>query len=276
MKTGLFVGLAVAERPAQSGVPLLVDAHHALGHSVEVFNVMEVPPDAFPKLPYDAVHSRASNFAAYERLRFLENAGVPVVNSSAGFLAGRDKWVCYQKLGDRGVPAIPSTLATKPVSQLPGDDVLWVLKGRTGFSGRGVETCLRENVPARVRERLGVERDGVILQPYVEGCAFVDMRVVVVDGSVLYAVERRNPNDFRANISAGGVGVKCPVSGAVEDIAIRAAEACNLVFAGVDLTVEPSPRVVEVNTNLGFSVSSRDVTGVDVAREMARYFDRFR
>jgi ribosomal protein S6--L-glutamate ligase len=271
------VAILVAEKP-QDSVDTLIEAHRNLGHSVRVVHLSEVVITSgrsvrFPGHIPDVAHSRASalwGLAVQEAIEEL----VHVVNTSFGQRAGRDKWVCAQRLTATEVACVPTMLATpglaaERVCEALGDDV--VVKPLAGFGGRGVE---------RRRGRLDMESalsdTGAgqlrVIQPY-HHVGGRDLRVMVVDGRVVAAVERQaRPGEFRSNVSLGASVRPVRIDRQVEALAIHAAQACSLDMAGVDI-IETSdgPLVIEVNTNAGGLEEVRAVTGVDVATAMAAY-----
>ncbi len=77
---------------------------------------------------------------------------------------------------------------------------------------------------------------------------------------------RENKNDFRSNISTGGSGITYSPSSHYVALAIKAAQALRLDFAGVDLLFgdNDEPIVCEVNSNPQFG-STYEATGVNLA-----------
>ncbi|MBH5333537.1 hypothetical protein IHE55_01445 [Streptomyces pactum] len=282
------VALLVAEEP-QHGVELLVAAHRALGHTVEVRHLATytpvVRPDGEPalRLGADVGHSRASALWGLTVQEALARAGGRLVNEVAAQRAGRDKWVCTQLLREAGVPVLPTVLAAPGttaaalVALLDGDDL--VLKPLAGHSGAGV---VRRRGAAAIDEELATaaRAGGMLLaQPYADDAGRTDLRVVVVGGRVVACYERRAPDgDFRTNSGLPGAGLAaCTPDAATERLAVRAAAACGLEIAGVDIlhTAIGGPphgrAVLEINTNCGLVVGLPTLTGNSMAHEMAAY-----
>lgn len=111
----------------------------------------------------------------------------------------------------------------------------------------------------------------MILQEFVDVRVGEDIRIYVVGGKAIAAIRRRNPRDFRANVSSGGVAEAYAPSPAEEGLALAAAEALGLDFAGVDLLMgREGPLLCEVNSNAHFrGLSAR--TGVDAAEAILRH-----
>lgn len=106
----------------------------------------------------------------------------------------------------------------------------------------------------------------VIIQEYISSSKGRDIRAYVVGGKVAAAIERRNDNDFRANITNGGSASKIDLTDEQIQMALDATKALNLDFAGVDLLhlENGAPILCEVNSNAQFE-GLMQATGVDVA-----------
>ena len=105
---------------------------------------------------------------------------------------------------------------------------------------------------------------------YISSSAGKDVRVIVVGDRAIACMQRRSAHDFRSNIELGGRGEKVELSREFEDIAIRAAKALGLVYAGVDILYGEGgkPVVCEVNSIAFFGEIER-VSGINVARAYA-------
>ena len=110
-----------------------------------------------------------------------------------------------------------------------------------------------------------------IMQEFISESKGRDVRVNVVGGEVVSAMERYNENDFRSNITNGGKMRKINLSEDMKDAAIKATEAIGLDFAGVDILFgKDGPVVCEVNSNPHFK-SSLECTGVDMSEKIMDY-----
>ena len=110
-----------------------------------------------------------------------------------------------------------------------------------------------------------------IMQEFISESEGRDVRVNVVGGRVVSAMERYNENDFRSNITNGGSMRKINISKEIEKAAIDACAAIGLDFAGVDVLFgKDFPIVCEVNSNPHFK-SSLECTGVDMSEEIFDY-----
>jgi len=117
-------------------------------------------------------------------------------------------------------------------------------------------------------------RDGnpVILETFIEEANRTDLRVFVVGGKIIAAMERKaRPGDVRANTSIGGEGHTAQLTKDEERVALDAAHVSELDIAGVDiLRSKQGPLVIEVNANPGFAELER-VTGVNIAKTIIEF-----
>ncbi|MBO5213160.1 MAG: RimK family alpha-L-glutamate ligase [Clostridia bacterium] len=109
-----------------------------------------------------------------------------------------------------------------------------------------------------------------LLQEYIDTSKGKDLRIYVVKGEAVAAMERYNPNDFRSNIGAGGRGTAIRPPKEFEDAAISACALLGLDFGGVDLLYgkHGEPILCEVNSNALFQELNA-VCGVAVEKHIA-------
>ena len=116
---------------------------------------------------------------------------------------------------------------------------------------------------------LGVDSEEIalgsklIFQEYISFSKGRDMRVWVFAGKVIGNILRYNDNSFKSNFAQGGAFRSEPLSSQAALVAINAAAAVGLDFAGVDLLFLPDGRVTvcEVNGNPGFRTAGVDIPG---------------
>jgi ribosomal protein S6--L-glutamate ligase len=203
----------------------------------------------------------------------LEARGVQVLNPARAIECAVDKYLTTARLSAAGLP-VPETIvcedaetAQQAFESLGGDVVV---KPIFGAEGRGI---LRVSDPDlalrtfRTLERL----DAVLyLQKFVdhEGS---DLRAMVLNGRIIGAMRRRNPHDFRTNVSRQATAEPVTLSSQEQEWALRASKAVGTRVAGVDILYgrDGSGYVIEVNGVPGWQALSR-VTGVDVAMEVIK------
>jgi RimK family alpha-L-glutamate ligase len=99
----------------------------------------------------------------------------------------------------------------------------------------------------------------------------VDVRVFVIGGKVLGAIERRSPG-WRTNLARGGAARPAVLNEYHRTLAIRSAAAVGAEYAGVDVMTGRDGRsyVLEVNGIPGWK-GFQEATGIDVAGELLEY-----
>ncbi|MFC4355234.1 RimK family alpha-L-glutamate ligase [Chryseomicrobium palamuruense] len=145
-----------------------------------------------------------------------------------------------------------------------------VLKESKGSFGMQVYMIdSREALAERIHQ---VGNRSFIMQEVIESSIGRDIRVNIVGDRVIGAMQRVNDNDFRANITNGGVGRSLQLTNEQEELALKAHAALGLTFSGVDLLYGPDeePMLCEVNSNVNF-VSFELATGLDYAKPLLRH-----
>lgn len=114
-----------------------------------------------------------------------------------------------------------------------------------------------------------------LFQRFVKESAGRDLRVIVVGGKAVAAMERTaSGGDFRANLAGGGKGKRVTADGEGARLAEAVADRLGLDFCGVDLLFgEEGYLVCEVNSNAFFG-GIEAVTGINVARAYAEHIVR--
>ncbi|MBI2465275.1 hypothetical protein HYV64_03970 [Candidatus Shapirobacteria bacterium] len=104
-----------------------------------------------------------------------------------------------------------------------------------------------------------------------------DFRVFVLGGKVLGVMKRsakQNSTEFRNNYSAGGSVEVAELPVEIKQLAVKAAKACGLAVAGVDVAFRNNDRsrpvIWEVNKGPQFK-GFMEATGIDVPREIVKY-----
>lgn len=119
-------------------------------------------------------------------------------------------------------------------------------------------------------ESLGNKR--FIMQENIKSSRGRDLRVNIIGDKIIGAMERKNPNDFRANISLGGQGFPVELTEEQADLALRAHKFLDLDFSGVDLLYgeNEEPILCEVNSNVNF-ISYENTSGITIADKLLNY-----
>ena len=111
-----------------------------------------------------------------------------------------------------------------------------------------------------------------IMQEYIESSKGKDVRIHIVGNHLVTAMKRINKEDFRANITNGGMMEKYEPAKEYIEMALKVCRALKLDFAGVDIMFgkEGEPILCEVNSNAHFK-NIYDCTGVNVADKIIEH-----
>lgn len=188
--------------------------------------------------------------------RLLEEGGMLVLNSLDALLSAQDKLRTSAILSRAGIPT-PPVAAIQRGGDLPAAferlGTPTVLKPQWGSLGEGVEIVADDRAGARRVEALLDRGGSIYLQGFVDHGGR-DLRIFVVGGKVEAAMERHAPpGEFRTNWQVGGSAEEVEVDERLSSIAIGAADALGLDWAGVDIAIGPEgPTVIEVNGSPGW------------------------
>lgn len=195
----------------------------------------------------------------------LENRKIPVFNSARSIELCDDKTKTYLALENkvRQPKTIPAPLSffdtdytefVEKAGKMLGFPL--VFKECFGSFGEQVHLC---NSVADVMKCINGKP--FLLQEYIE-CGGEDVRLEVVGNRVVGAMKRKNENDFRSNITNGGVAYEYTPSENEKALAIKACKELGLTFGGVDIM--NGNTICEVNSNAHI-INIMHATGVDIA-----------
>ncbi len=202
-----------------------------------------------------------------DALARLEAGGRVVINPPRAVEAAVDKYLTSAKLAAAGL-TVPRTIvcqtaddAMAAFAELGGDVVL---KPLFGAEGRGIARLVDEALALRAFKMLEQLGAVLYLQEFIahEGA---DLRLLVLGERVL-GMRRRNPLDWRTNVSRGASAEPLEVTGELASLAHRAAAAVGAPLAGVDLLPGRNGRLyaIEVNGVPGWKALARTLE-IDVA-----------
>lgn len=217
-----------------------------------------------------------SNYFCLAAMRQLENLGIPVINNSASIDRVKDKLETSQVLARHGIP-IPKTMLVRwPINEdLVNNEIGFpcVVKVITGSHGKGVYLCKDSNSFAELMELINslATNKSLIIQEYIGYKVGTDLRVWVVGGKVISAMQRSAANDFRANISNGGTGAPFKLTPEIEFISRETARILDLDIAGIDLLFDIDGfKVCEANSAPGF-LGFENYCKEDIAKSVVDY-----
>jgi len=190
-------------------------------------------------------------------LHALRELGVPVYNDARAIERSVDKAMTSFLLHRAGIPT-PPTWATEDegaarrivMRSLAGSRSL-VAKPLFGSQGQGVRRV--DQVPAL--DDHGLLDEGVAyLQTWLppHGVRFVDWRVLVAGRQAIGAMRRESAH-WVTNIAQGAqpvaVDLQDPANGELASLAIRAAQALDMDYAGIDLMRGTDGRLLVIEVN---------------------------
>jgi len=263
------VRLTILSRaPSIPSTHRLVEAARARGHTVRVFNPLEVEMHLDgraanlyyrqKKVPAsDVVIPRiAQSISAYGLAVVNQFAmqGIPQLNTAQGIAQARNKMRCLQLLSANGID-IPATVMARNAADLKAmvglvGGVPVLVKLLQGQEKRGVMVCESlQSLEAALEAILGLGQN-LILQQYVKKSG-QDVRVLVVGGKAVAAVHRRpRVGRLTQTLQSGARLEKCEISAAQRQAAEKTAALVGLEVAAVDLLdVKEGPKVFEVNSS---------------------------
>lgn len=228
----------------------------------------------------DVVLARTGSGTGYFNLSVLrqfERLNVPTLPNSAAIEASKDKLYANQILAQAGLP-IPKTLLTRfPCkAELVEKQVGFpcVLKVITGSHGKGVYLCHTPKEFEDLSELVSSldSKTSMIIQEYIEHSEGRDLRVIVIGGRVVGAMQRTaTDGSFKANISRGGEGSPYEVDDEMEMLAIQVAKVLDLDIAGVDLLFHPDGyKICEANSSPGFKGFEKAL-GINIPEKVFAY-----
>ena len=225
---------------------------------------------------YDVVIPRLSGATARyggEVVSHYEWVGIPVVNTANAIAEARHKLKSLRILAQHDLPVPPSLTVGSATyledkSQEIGD-YPYIIKPFYGTHGIGVMLLdTPTSLTSTIEAMCDLHRD-YIIQSFIAEAAGADIRVLVVGGKIIAAMERfAEPGEFRSNIHQGASGKQITLTDENKRIAIDATAALNLDIAGVDIMkTKNGPVILEVNPSPGFE-ELESVSGVDIAKSM--------
>lgn len=271
----------------------LIEAAESRGHTLDIVNTLRVTMNITSRRPalyyngeklpaYDAVIPRIGasiTFYGLAVLRQFELMGVYPLNESVAIGRSRDKLRSMQLLAEAGVGLPVTAFAHDPkqtdqvIEMVGGAPV--VIKLLEGTQGIGVVLAETHNSARSVIEAFRGANVNILVQEFIKEAGNSDIRVIVVGGRVVAAMERSGAaGDFRSNLHRGGSSRSIKISPEERSTAVRSAKRLGLNVAGVDLLrSNHGPVVMEVNSSPGLEGIEK-ATGVDVADKIIKLIEK--
>jgi RimK family alpha-L-glutamate ligase len=237
-------------------------ANSLSSREISLFDVDAVLARIIPNGSLDQIVFRVN------ALHWLEQHGVLVVNSPRSIERTVDKFFTSALLQEASIP-VPETVVCESREEAMATVERFgevIIKPIFGSMCQGLVRVNSPDVAFRVIQALEQLRTVFYVQRAVDHDGR-DVRVFVVDGRVIGAMERHAPEgDWRTNVARGGVARSIRLPPEWDELAIRAADVVGADYAGVDLLPARDGQVfvLEVNGIPGWKGLQR-VTGLDVA-----------
>jgi len=292
-KSGLRIGV-LASNPELYSNKRIMEAGEMRGHEMHFLNIkecyMKLDADK-PEIHYrggkildnfDAIIPRirpSITFYGCALTRQFEAMKVFCLNSAAAITQSRDKLFSLQLLLHHGVDIPTTGFANSP---LDTDDLIKMVGGSPlivklleGTQGKGVVLAETKKAAESVINAFKSLNANILVQEFIKEANGKDLRLFVVDGKVVAAIQREAAaGEFRANIHMGGTASVIKPTPDEKKIAIKAAKAMDLKVAGVDIIrSSKGPLLLEVNSSPGLE-GIEGATNKDIAGEMIKAIEK--
>ena len=283
MVAWLIVNTFMANQKFENLYKLLSDAFEKHGVSLQIKRAEDI------SLEVSTTIKNKPDFAIFwdkdiYLAKRLEQNGIRLFNTAKAIELCDNKILMYQELAKNKI-RIPRTLVAPKTFEGLGysnlmfldavsKEIGWpmVIKETYGSFGEQVYLANNKEEAIKIIERIGYK--DFLMQEFIASSKGRDIRINVVGDQAVASMLRENEDDFRSNISSGGNGSKYEPSQEYIDLAIKAAKALGLSFAGVDVMFgENGPIICEVNSNPQFA-STLKATGVNLADFISDYIMR--
>lgn len=238
-------------KPSQFDLLVTVDERDSI--------LIDGDPVPLPDFCFPYLHHGDRSYFSLSIVRQLERLGVKIFNKSSTIETVADKLHTHQVLAENGMPTPTTMLAKFPVDiELIERTIGFPVVVKTLLGSNGTGVFLIENAGAfnDLMELIGETNPNIqlIFQKFVANSKGRDLRLFVVDGEVIAAMERRaRSGGFKANFSAGGTVAQFIPDDEARDLAVRTAEVLDIQVAGIDLLfTEDGYTICEANTFPGF------------------------
>lgn len=155
----------------------------------------------------------------------LEQANIPVVNSSHVNALANNKYMTLQFARTLGIPTVPL------YQQASDYEYPLVFKTIDGHGGSEVMLCQDEQELNACQKQF--ENRLTLVQPYIESNA-TDVRVWVLGNRIIGAVKRQGRADFRSNVTLGGSIEKYELDSLQMDHVLAMQKAIRSDYIGMD------------------------------------------
>jgi [lysine-biosynthesis-protein LysW]--L-2-aminoadipate ligase len=258
---------------------LIIDAAKARNINIKLIDIrtMVFSLDTF-KPDFDVALERSvSTVKGDYALKFLEYAGVPVVNKSAVAAICGDKFLTSLALQKAGVATPKFAMvfgideAKQAIEAMGGYPV--IIKPALGSWGRLLAKVNDIDALEAIVEHKdvlgGVQQKAIYIQQYIKKPGR-DIRSFVIDGKAIAAIYRDSPH-WITNTARGGIASNCPVTEEISQISQKASEAVGGGILAMDIfETENGLSINEINHTMEFKNSEKP-TGVSISGAIVDY-----
>jgi len=214
--------------------------------------------------------------------RTMEQSGIRLYNTASAVALCDDKSATQLALCGHGIPMPETWVApmTYVAYEAAGESFLCAAEEALGyplivkecFGSLGGQVYLANSPDELRRLASTMAARPFVLQKFIAASRGMDRRLYVVGNTVVAAMTRRNDDDFRANVGAGGYGTPYTPTAEEAALAVRCCRILGCGIAGVDLLYDADglPLVCEVNSSAQTKELSA-CTGIDVDTAIIRY-----
>jgi len=180
-----------------------------------------------------------------------------------------------------GFPA-PKTFvvySSKVIPEILGElEFPLIVKNGIVHKGKDVYKVEDENNLIKKVDEINESGSPVVIRQFIPNDG--DIRVFTIEGRAIAAMKRIPQGDeFRSNISLGGVGEKFDLdqNREIKAFAENASVSANITIAGVDIIIDKNtnkPYILEINSCPQFEGLEK-YTGENIAMAIIKYFEKF-
>lgn len=194
----------------------------------------------------------------YKMVELLEKKKIKVFNNFFTNKTANNKYLTYQFLKENSLPFIETS-----------KDPFYpcIMKSVSGHGGQEVFLVHNEDEKSNIqKEHPNLE---FIYQEYLENNG--DVRLYVLNKSVITSIKRDNPNDYRNNFSLGGSVETYKASQEMVDAALKIAHLLDADFIGVDfLLTKDGFKIIEIEDPVGSRMVYK-TTDIDIIAKYIEY-----
>lgn len=210
--------------------------------------------------------------------RHLEKMGYQLFNSSKAIDVCDNKAMMHMELSKAGIK-LPKTIIspfvfyeqklTHEYMDMIFDELGHTIILKEAHGSFGMQVYKIDSKEHLAHKMIEIGAKPFIFQEYIKSSYGRDIRVNIVGNEIVGAMQRNNANDFRANITIGGLGSPYDLSQEQMEISLTAHKELGLDFSGVDLLFgeEGEPVLCELNSNVNF-LSFEKALGINYGKKL--------